>query len=99
MEKGGGKGKPVYTKEELKKIRDEVKEAMVSAAQSVQVLVICQVLYKDWSSDLTEPKMDWREILQQQIMSTLKSDYTWMRPSRKSWHTSAILARTELMMR
>ena len=24
-------------------------------------------------------------------MSTLKSDYTWMRPSRKSWHTSAIL--------
>ena len=24
-------------------------------------------------------------------MSTIKSDYTWMRPSRKSWHTSAIL--------
>ena len=41
--------------------------------------------------ELTEPKMDWREIIQQQIMSTMKSDYTWMRPSRKSWHTSAIL--------
>ena len=41
--------------------------------------------------ELTEPKMDWREIIQQQIMSTIKSDYTWMRPSRKSWHTSAIL--------
>ena len=42
-------------------------------------------------AELTEPKMDWREIIQQQIMSTIKSDYTWMRPSRKSWHTSAIL--------
>ena len=28
--KGGKSGKPVYTKEELKKIRDEVKEAMLT---------------------------------------------------------------------
>jgi predicted metal-dependent peptidase len=85
-----GKGKPVYTKEELKKIRDEVKEAMVSAAQSTGASNLPGALQR-LVSDLTEPKMDWREILQQQIMSTIKSDYTWMRPSRKSWHTSAIL--------
>ena len=93
--KGGDKkgtkgGKPVYTKEELKKIRDEVKEAMVSAAQSTGASNLPGALQR-LVNDLTEPKMDWREILQQQIMSTLKSDYTWMRPSRKSWHTSAIL--------
>ena len=90
--KGGtkGKGKPVYTKEELKKIRDEVKEAMVSAAQSTGASNLPGALQR-LVKDLTEPKMDWREILQQQIMSTIKSDYTWMRPSRKSWHTSAIL--------
>ena len=93
--KGGDKkgekgGKPVYTKEELKKIRDEVKEAMVSAAQSTGASNLPGALQR-LVKDLTEPKMDWREILQQQIMSTLKSDYTWMRPSRKSWHTSAIL--------
>jgi len=85
-----GKGKPVYTKEELKKIRDEVKEAMVSAAQSTGAGNLPGALQR-LVKDLTEPKMDWREILQQQIMSTIKSDYTWMRPSRKSWHTSAIL--------
>jgi predicted metal-dependent peptidase len=85
-----GKGKPIYTKEELKKIRDEVKEAMVSAAQSTGASNLPGALQR-LVSDLTEPKMDWREILQQQIMSTIKSDYTWMRPSRKSWHTSAIL--------
>jgi predicted metal-dependent peptidase len=73
-------GKPVYSKEELKKIRDEIKEAMISAAQSTGAATY-QVLYREWLRDLTEPKMDWREILQQQIMSTIKSDYTWMRPS------------------
>ena len=80
----------MHTKEELKKIRDEVKEAMVSAAQSTGASNLPGALQR-LVKDLTEPKMDWREILQQQIMSTLKSDYTWMRPSRKSWHTSAIL--------
>ena len=84
---GGSKGKgkdgdkkskssrPVYTKEELKKIRDEVKEAMVSAAQSTGAGNLPGALQR-LVKDLTEPKMDWREILQQQIMSTIKSDYT-----------------------
>ena len=83
-------GQPVYTKEELKKIKDEIKEAMLSAAQSsgagnlpgsIQRLV----------AQLTEPKMNWREIIQQQILSTMKSDYTFMKPSRRSWHMDAIL--------
>ena len=85
-----GKGAPVYSKEELKKIKDEMKEAMISAAQSTGAGNLPGSIQK-MIKDLTEPKMDWREILQQQIMSTMKSDYTWMRPSRKSWHTSAIL--------
>ena len=38
-----------------------------------------------------KPKMNWRELLQQQIESTIKADYTWMRPSRRSWHLDAIL--------
>jgi predicted metal-dependent peptidase len=41
--------------------------------------------------DLTEPKMNWRELLRQQIQSTIKSDFTFSRPSRKGWHTGAIL--------
>jgi len=89
-EKGKGKGQPVYTKDELKKIRDEVKEAMISAAQSTGAGNLPGAIQK-MVKELTEPKMDWREIIQQQIMSTMKSDYTWMRPSRKAWHTSAIL--------
>jgi predicted metal-dependent peptidase len=41
--------------------------------------------------ELTEPKMNWREILRQQIQSTVRNDYTFSRPSRKGWHTGAIL--------
>ena len=87
---GKGSGKPSYSKEELKKIRDEIKEAMISAAQSTGAGNLPGAIQR-MVKELTEPKMDWREIIQQQIMSTIKSDYTWMRPSRKSWHTSAIL--------
>ena len=87
---GKGSGKPTYSKEELKKIRDEIKEAMISAAQSTGAGNLPGAIQR-MVRELTEPKMDWREIIQQQIMSTIKSDYTWMRPSRKSWHTSAIL--------
>jgi predicted metal-dependent peptidase len=35
--------------------------------------------------------MNWRELLQQQIQSTIKNDYSFSRPSRKGWQTGAIL--------
>jgi predicted metal-dependent peptidase len=86
-----GKGKqPSYSKEELKKIRDEMKEAMVSAAQAAGVGNVPKGVAR-LIKDLTEPKMDWRELLNQQIQSVLKSNYTFMRPSRKAWHTGAVL--------
>jgi predicted metal-dependent peptidase len=33
---------------------------------------------------MTEPKMDWRQLINTSILSLLKSDFTWMRQSRKS---------------
>jgi predicted metal-dependent peptidase len=85
-----GNGAPKYSKEELKKIRDELKEAMVAAAQAAgagRVPVGVQRLLKD----LTEPKMDWRQLLRMNIQSILRSNYSFMRPSRKGWHTGAVL--------
>jgi predicted metal-dependent peptidase len=86
-----GKSKrPKYSKSELDQIKDEVKEAMINAAQTAgagNVPAGVERLIKE----LTEPKMNWRELLRQQIQSTIKSDYTFARPSRKGWHTGAIL--------
>ena len=87
---GKGEGRPTYSKDELKKIRDEIKENMVSAAQSAGAGNIPKGVDR-LIKELTEPKMNWRELLRQQIQSTIKSDYTFSRPSRKGWHTGAIL--------
>ena len=87
--KGKGKGQTLSDSEK-QKIKDEIKEAMMAAAQSAgagNVPGEIQRLIKD----LTEPKMNWRQLLRQQIQSTIKSDYTFMRPNRKGWHTGAIL--------
>lgn len=88
--KGNSSGRPRYTKEELKQIRDEVREATISAAQAAgagNTPADVQRMIKE----LTEPKMNWRQILRQQIQSTIRNDYTWARPSRKGWHTGAVL--------
>jgi predicted metal-dependent peptidase len=93
-EKEGKGGRPSYSKEELKQIRDEIKEATIQAAQAAgagNTPASIQRMIKD----LTEPKMNWREILRQQIQSVIKNDYTFMRPSRKAWHMSAILPGTQ----
>jgi predicted metal-dependent peptidase len=88
--KSKGKGRPKYSKDEMDQIRDEIKEAMIQASQTAgagNTPAGVQRLIKQ----LTEPKMNWRELLRQQIQSTIKSDYTFARPNRKGWHTGAIL--------
>tara|TARA_B100001287_G_C22664718_1_gene522283 strand:+ start:337 stop:1608 length:1272 start_codon:yes stop_codon:yes gene_type:complete len=89
--KGKGEGqRPTYTKEELGKIRDEIKENMISAAQAAGAGNIPAEIER-MIKDLTEPKMNWREILRQQIQATIRNDYTFSRPSRKGWHTGVVL--------
>lgn len=85
-----GQGRPSYSKDELRKIRDEVREATVAAAQAAgagNTPAEIQRMIKEF----TEPKMNWRQILRQQIQSTIRNDYTFARPSRKGWHTGAVL--------
>jgi len=90
-DKGDGNGgRPRYSKDELERIKDEVKEAMINSAQSAgagNVPAGIQRMIKE----LTEPKMNWRELLRQQIQSTIRSDFTFQRPNRKSWQSGAIL--------
>jgi predicted metal-dependent peptidase len=85
-----GKGLPKYSQEEMDQIKDEIKESMLQSAQSAGVgntPAGIQRLIKE----MTEPKMNWRELLRMQIQSTIKNDYTFSRPNRKAWHTGAIL--------
>lgn len=88
-----GKGKPKFkklTEEQRKALRDEWREAVIQAAKNAgagNVPAAIQRLVKD----ITAPVMDLRDLLRIQFSGSVKSDYTWMRPNRKSWHTGAVL--------
>ena len=85
-----GKGKPSLTKEEAQKIRDEIKQAMIQSAAAAgagKTPAGIQRMIKD----LTEPKMDWRTLVRQEIQSIVRNDYSFTRPNRKSMHSGAIL--------
>jgi predicted metal-dependent peptidase len=85
-----GEGRPAYSKDELKQIRDEIREATMQAANAAGA-GNTQANVQRMIKELTDPKMIWRELLRQQIQSTIKTDYSFSRPNRKGWHTGAIL--------
>ena len=85
-----GNGRPRLSEEEKREIRDEMRSAVLGAAQAVGAGNL-PLGVKRLIKDLTEPQISWQELLQQQIQSTIKNDYTFARPSRKGWHMDAIL--------
>ena len=91
-----GKGRPKLSPEERQQIRDEIKEAVLAAAAASDGAGNLPAGVKRIIEDMTAPKMNWRELLRMQLESTIKSDYTWMRNSRKGWHMDAILPGSKL---
>ena len=85
------KKKPKISEADRQKMKDEMKEAVLNAAQAAggagNVPNGVKRLIEQW----TQPKMNWREIIQQQCQSTIKSDFTFTKPNRKSWHIDPIL--------
>jgi len=87
------KSKPKMSDKERRAIKDEMKEAVLNAAAAAgganagNMPAGVKRLIEQW----TAPKLDWREILQQQIQSTIKNDFTFQKINRRSWHMDAIL--------
>lgn len=87
----GKEGKrPQISAADRQKIRDEFKEAIISAAQAVGAGDLPAGV-KRILQDLTNPIMNWRELIRQQIESIFRNDYSWARPSRKGWSVDAIM--------
>ena len=86
-----GKGRPRLSEEEKRQIRDEIKEAMLAAAQTVDGAGNIPAGVRRMIKELTEPQLNWRELLRMNLESTIKADYTWMRTSRKGWHMDAVM--------
>ena len=84
-----GKG-PKISDEERRSISDELAEAIISAAESAGANNLPMGV-KRMLSSLTAPVIGWKELLEQQIQSIVKSDYTFSRISRRGWGMDAIL--------
>jgi predicted metal-dependent peptidase len=90
-EKDGRGKKPKLSAEERQKIRDEIKEAVMAAAAASDGAGNLPAGVRRIIQDMTAPKMNWREFLRMQLESTIKSDFTWMRASRRGWHMDAVM--------
>jgi predicted metal-dependent peptidase len=76
-----GSGPQKYSEEELEEIREEMKGAVIQAAQACAGS--CPGGIKRLLKELLEPKMDWRSLLAMHLLSSIKSNHTWLRPNRK----------------
>lgn len=86
----GTDGPPTLSEDELAEIRNEIRTATMQAAQAVGAGKVPMGV-KRLLDALSSPKMDWRAMLDATIRSAVKSDYTFQRPSRRSWSVGAIL--------
>ena len=86
-----GKGKrPSMSAEERERVRQEVKQAIINAAQSAEAGTLPKGVER-LVRQHTNPVMPWRELIQTNLTSAIRSDYSWMRPSRRGWHMDAIM--------
>jgi predicted metal-dependent peptidase len=83
-------GMPKISAEDARAISDEIKNAVMQAAQSVGAGNIPGDI-KRMIGALTEPKMDWRQMIRVSLESNLVSDFTFMRPNRKSQFANVVL--------
>jgi predicted metal-dependent peptidase len=91
---GEGKGKrsgmPKLTDEEKREIKDEIRDAVLNAAKQCQAGDLPAGVQR-LINELTEPKLNWREILRLKVESCILADYSWLVPSRKGWELDAIM--------
>ena len=76
--------------EEHERVRQEVKQAILNAAQSAEAGTLPKGVER-LIKDVTDPVMPWRELIQTNLTSAIRTDFSWMRPSRRSWHMDAIM--------
>lgn len=84
------KGRPKMSGEDREQARREIKQAILNAAQQAGADNIPGNVAR-MIKEMTDPVMPWRELIQTNLTSAIKSDYSWMRPSRRGWHHDAVM--------
>ena len=80
----GETGPIPMTEDQAERLGNEWRDATQNAARSTDAGNLPGGV-KRLLKDLEAPKMDWRELINATLRSLIKSDYSFMRPSRKTW--------------
>lgn len=59
------------------------KIATIQAAAAAQAMGKLPASMKRFVDELTEPRVDWRDVLRRFVTEISKNDYTWMRPNKR----------------
>jgi predicted metal-dependent peptidase len=87
---GKVKGRPKMSPEERERVRQEVKQAIINAAQGAEAGSIPKGVER-MIKQHTNPVMPWRELIQTNLTSAIRTDFSFMRPNRRGWHMDAIM--------
>ena len=87
---GKGKGRPKMSGEERERVRQEVKQAILNAAASAEAGSIPKGVER-LIKHHTNPVMPWRELIQTNLTSAIRTEFSFMRPNRRGWHMDAIM--------
>jgi len=81
-ENGVSRKRPVLSKEERDRIKDEFRESILQAAQGAKAGSL-PLGVERMVNNLTDPKMDWRTLITMKVPSLAKNDYSYARPNKK----------------
>jgi predicted metal-dependent peptidase len=73
------------SQEEIDKIKNEIKKAIVEASQVSQDAGQIPVGLERLINSITRPQLSWQELLRESIKSKIRSDFTFMKPNRRSY--------------
>ncbi len=82
--------RPKSSDEERDRMRQEMKQAIIAAAQGVEAGSLPAGVAR-MIKEMTTSVMPWRDIIQTSITSCVKVNYSWQRPSRKGWDSDAVM--------
>jgi predicted metal-dependent peptidase len=85
----GKRPKPM-TAAERDQLRQDIKAQIIAAAKGSDPGSVPAGVRR-MIKDMTEPKMNWKELIQTNLTSAIRTDYSFMRPNRRGWHLDAVM--------
>lgn len=94
-------GPPVYSEDEQQTIQDNLRSALIQGVQMQEAKQpgstpagILRMIER-----LLRPRINWRDMLDDALRSTIKHDYTYTRMSRRFWSSGLVLPGADVMDR